>query len=188
MGLISGIFNSAPKVKYTTPRDTIVGLRVVSDEMSADEYLKKANEKLYGKRDPIIQLYNIFTIIKNNNNRYERLNCYDQESIYDTMWAKADDDNDGYVSKDELTDLYGSLVTANAPLITAKNVALAAIAVSPIISNNDKYTDEQKLEIANFLEADKELDIDNDGLLSKDEFEGASINYILTPNNKPQKS
>jgi len=190
-----GIFGiGEKKVSYTALRDTMFGKRVTSLTMSADDYINKANEKVYGKRTSKIdfgdlKLPGLLGALSDNQNPYEMFNNYDQQSINEAMWEKADTNSDNTIDEKELDAIYQQFVTANEEKlnINLDTLALASFAISPAFFAS-QMSDEQAQQVNQYIEEDKALDLNNDGVLDRDEFEGANINYFLTPENKSKNN
>jgi len=198
---ITGLFagKSEPKIQYSCfeHKTSLFGgdtTTISQKEISADEYLKRANKEInYDPnekelkpevKDAIKTLMPVSRLFTAND---EFGITYNQDTINEVMFQKADSDGNGTVDDKELIDLYSSLATANGTKNDKKAVIVAGVinTVTSLLNNNNEYTEEQLEQINNFYNQDKGLDVNQDGVIDREEFNGAAINYILTPENNP---
>ena len=168
---INGIDSKPINYKKTTKTPNTEFTR--NKEMDVNDYFAKTKESLVGKdavgkltdglKGALKSLFDIESEVE-----------YDQESINDAMWAEADKNNDGYLDDNEYETLYKS-AAAGGNSHAINPYAAALVQEPPSVDTEEEFEALQKL-----YDADKGLDADGDDRISRDEFENAAINYILT--------
>ena len=147
-------------------------------EMPVEEFFKETSKAIAGESD-------------DSANR-----VYDQESINNALWNYADANGDGYIDEEEYSNLNYSIVTGqtNDTSSLAEKLGIGAIGAGlfgipgAVLSmklfsgENEGMTLEQAEAYMGLVEADKanNIDANGDGKLTRDEFDNAACNQILT--------
>ena len=157
-----------PVIKYVqTGQTPIFGTPVTkSGQMDKKGYFYETSKALSGDASIFSSKYSDISDAQGKFSNMFGLSDkeFDQDSINATMWAAGDANNDGYIDEEEYKNLYYFATTGvvNVPLF------------------GKTLTQEQAEALNSLYEADKGIDGNGDSVLSRDEFNNAAVNYILT--------
>jgi len=134
----------------------------LSEKVSTGQYLEDASKKLKSMGYGAYEHINLNQDFPNKTRTYTS-----QEEINEAMWLLGDHNKDEIINNEEYLNLLNQVVSGEKTTFWGE-----------IFGREYKTED---LEGIKFLQnLDKEIDINKDGLLTKEEFSDSYVNYILT--------